>query len=164
VVTFPARATTPAISRLVRGAEEANRPPKDSGRPRIDGLRVLVVDDEEDALLLVSEVLAARGAEVHAVKSAREALETLAGIMPDVIVSDIGLPEEDGYSLIRKIRSLPSESGGRTPAVALTAYAREEDAHRAFAAGYQIHLAKPVEPVELATVVANLGGRSLDAG
>jgi CheY-like chemotaxis protein len=106
----------------------------------------------------------APGTEVHAVKSAREALETLAGIMPDVIVSDIGLPEEDGYSLIRKIRSLPSESGGRTPAVALTAYAREEDAHRAFAAGYQIHLAKPVEPVELATVVANLGGRSLDAG
>ncbi|HSU41807.1 MAG TPA: response regulator, partial [Polyangiaceae bacterium] len=73
-----------------------------------------------------------------------------------------GMPGEDGCSLIRKIRALPPERGGRTPAVALTAYAREEDAQRAFAAGYQLHLAKPVEPAQLANVVANLGGLSVE--
>ena len=72
------------------------------------------------------------------------------------------MPEMDGYALIRKIRALPPDAGGRTPAVALTAYARAEDAQRAFAAGFQMHVAKPIEPVELATVVANLGGRSMD--
>jgi PAS domain S-box-containing protein len=163
LVTLPARSVTPAISQLGGVEAAGDRSTKDRGLPRIDGLRVLVVDDEEDALLLVTQVLAAHGADVHGVASAREALDELAKVLPDVIVSDIGLPDEDGYSLIRRIRSLPSERGGRTPAVALTAYAREEDAHRAFAAGYQIHVAKPVEPAELATVIANLGGRSLEA-
>ena len=102
-----------------------------------------------------------QGAEVHLAASAREALEQLGTVKPDVVVSDIGMPETDGLSLIRKIRSLPTEQGGRTPAVALTAYARVDDAQRAFAAGYQRHVAKPVEAVQLATVVANLGGRSL---
>jgi PAS domain S-box-containing protein len=159
-VALPARSATPAIGRGT--SLSGDRASKTPVPPRIDGLRVLVVDDEEDALALVSQVLVAHGAEVHAVGSAREALEKVGSLLPDVIVSDIGLPEEDGYSLIKKIRSLPTERGGRTPAVALTAYAREEDAFRAFAAGYQIHVAKPVEPTELATVVANLGGRSLD--
>jgi PAS domain S-box-containing protein len=159
-VALPARSATPAIGRPTSPDDDPAS--KDAGLPRIDGLRVLVVDDEEDALALVSQVLAAHGAEVHAVASAREALDKVGSLLPDVIVSDIGLPEEDGYSLIRKIRSLPTERGGKTPAVALTAYAREEDADRAFAAGYQIHVAKPVEPTELATVVANLGGRSLE--
>jgi CheY-like chemotaxis protein len=77
-----------------------------------------------------------------------------------VIVSDIGMPGEDGYALIRKIRALPVDHGARTPALALTAYARAEDAQRAFAAGFQAHLTKPFEPAQLATVVANLGGRS----
>jgi CheY-like chemotaxis protein len=161
-VALPARTTASAISRLGRGASDGESPQQGAGLPRIDGLRVLVVDDEEDALALVSQVLVAHGAEVHAAVSAREALEKLVRLHPDVIVSDIGMPGEDGYSLIKRIRSLPSENGGRTPAVALTAYAQEEDAHRAFAAGYQIHVAKPIEPTQLATVVANLGGRSLE--
>jgi len=130
--------------------------------PRLDGLRLLVVDDEEDALDLIRTVLSEQGAEVHVATSAREALERFATVKPDVIVSDIGMPEADGLSFIRKIRSLSVEMGGRTPAIALTAYARREDAQRAFAAGYQMHVAKPAEPVQLVTVVANLGGRSLD--
>ncbi len=130
--------------------------------PRLDGLRLLVVDDEEDALDLVKTVLAEQGADVYVAASAREALERFAEIRPDVIVSDIGMPETDGLSFIRKIRALSAAQGGRTPAVALTAYARREDAQRAFAAGYQMHVAKPAEPVQLVTVVANLGGRSLE--
>jgi PAS domain S-box-containing protein len=161
-VRLPARWVAPAIGRP--RSLDGDQKPRNDGLPRIDGLRVLVVDDEEDALTLVSQVLASHGAEVHPVASAREALEVVGTLLPDVIVSDIGLPEEDGYSLIRKIRSLPTDRGGKTPAIALTAYAREEDRHRAFAAGYQIHVAKPVEPAELATVVANLGGRSLGLG
>jgi CheY-like chemotaxis protein len=133
-----------------------------AGAPRLDGLRIVVIDDEEDALVLVGETLRERGAEVHCVASPEDALDRVADVLPDVIVSDIGMPQMDGYSLIRKIRALPGERGGRTPAVALTAYARSEDAQRAFAAGFQMHVSKPVEPVELATVVANLGGRSLD--
>jgi CheY-like chemotaxis protein len=80
---------------------------------------------------------------------------------PDVIVSDIGMPEIDGYAFIRKVRSLPVTRGARTPAVALTAYARKEDAQRAFAAGYEMHLAKPVEPAKLVSTLANLAGLSL---
>ena len=79
---------------------------------------------------------------------------------PDVLVSDIGMPRMDGYALVRRIRALPPAQGGQTPAVALTAYARPEDAQRAFAAGFQMHVAKPIEPAHLASVVANLGGRS----
>jgi CheY-like chemotaxis protein len=89
-------------------------------------------------------------------------LAQLSVIRPDVVVSDIAMPRMDGYALIRKIRALPPSMGGRTPAVALTAYARSEDAKLAFAAGFQMHVAKPIEPAQLAIVVANLGGRSLD--
>jgi CheY-like chemotaxis protein len=124
---------------------------------------LLVVDDEEDALALVSRVLTVNGAQVHAANSAREALAMLGSLKPDVIVSDIGMPDEDGYSLVRKIRALPAEHGGKTPAIALTAYARAEDAERAFAAGYQLHISKPVDPAHLAAMVARVGGRKLDA-
>jgi CheY-like chemotaxis protein len=100
---------------------------------------------------------------VHVAGSACEALAKFARVRPDVVVSDIGMPEADGLSLIRKIRARPPDQGGRTPAVALTAYARAEDAQRAFAAGYHMHVTKPVEPMQLATIVASLGGRTLDA-
>jgi CheY-like chemotaxis protein len=80
---------------------------------------------------------------------------------PDVLLGDIGMPNEDGYSMIRRIRALPPEQGGRTPAAALTAFARAEDRTAALLAGYQMHLAKPVNPTELIAVVANLAGRSL---
>jgi CheY-like chemotaxis protein len=127
----------------------------------LDGLKLLVVDDEEDARMIVSEVLREHGAEVYWAASAQEGLEQLQSLRPDVILSDIGMPAMDGFALIRKIRSLSPELGGRTPAVALTAYARSEDAQQALAAGYQMHVAKPVEPALLATVVANLGGRNV---
>ncbi|MEI2582040.1 hybrid sensor histidine kinase/response regulator [Scytonema sp. PRP1] len=128
------------------------------GLPNLGGLRVLVVDDEPDARQLLSTVLLQHKAQVIAVSSAREALVALQKFQPDVLVSDIGMPQEDGYSLIRKVRALPGESG-RTPAVALTAYARAEDRTQALNAGFQLHVPKPVNPTELATVVANLAGR-----
>jgi PAS domain S-box-containing protein len=127
--------------------------------PRLNGLRILVVDDEEDARRLLVEVLASFGATVMAAKSASEALDAVRARRPDVLVSDIAMPEEDGYSLIRKVRSMSEERGGRTPAVAVTAYARLSDRVRALSAGFQSHLAKPFEPAELATVVASLTGR-----
>lgn len=129
---------------------------------RLEGLTVLVVDDEEDGLLLLEELLRDRGAKVAAVRSAHEALEALERVKPDVIVSDIGMPEVDGYALLRQIRALPVSRGGRTPAIALTAYARKEDAQRAFAAGFQMHVPKPADPMQVAAMVANLGGRTLE--
>jgi len=146
----------PASGEMERAASAVDRV------PRLDGLRLLVVDDEEDALDLLRTVLAEQGADVYVATSAREALERFAEVRPDVIVSDIGMPETDGLSFIRKIRALSPTQGGRTPAVALTAYARREDAKRAFAAGYQMHVAKPAEPIQIITVVANLAGRSLE--
>jgi CheY-like chemotaxis protein len=101
-------------------------------------------------------------AEVRPCASSAEALQTLDEWRPDVLVSDIGMPVEDGYELIRKIRAREPERGGLIPAVALTAYARDEDSQRAIDAGYQAHVPKPVEPGELATAVANLAGRRGD--
>ena len=162
VVRLPARSAVPAIrtTRSPSLADLAARAPKNG--PRLDGLSVLLVDDEQDALEVIGEVLRNHGAEVHLATSAERALNQLEHLRPDVILSDIGMPAMDGFALIRRIRALPAELGGRTPAAALTAYARTEDAQRAFAAGFQMHIAKPVEPTQLATVVANLGGRSLD--
>jgi PAS domain S-box-containing protein len=160
-VRLPARTPVPALGVASPGSAMEAAAALDADAPRLDGLRVVVVDDEEDALIVVGEALRERGAEVHCLASPSEAVAEVVAVRPDVIVSDIGMPQMDGYSLIRKIRALPTDHGGRTPAVALTAYARAEDAQRAFAAGYQMHLAKPVELARLATVVANLGGRSL---
>jgi PAS domain S-box-containing protein len=162
-IRLPARSVVPAISRAPRGTALPRGAARIEDAPRLDGLRLLVVDDEEDALRLVTEVLREQGAEVHVAMSAREALEMFGTVQPDVVVSDIGMPDADGLSLIRKIRARSPQQGGRTPAVALTAYARAEEAQRAFAAGFQMHIAKPVEPAHLATVVANLGGRTLDS-
>ncbi len=135
--------------------------------PSLLGIRVLVVDDEADTRDFLSIVLQQCQAEVKAVGSVREALEVIAQWRPDVLVSDIGMPNEDGYTLIRKVRSLErtgkiplSEQGAKIPAAALTAYARAEDRMRALQEGFQIHLPKPVEPAELATVVASLAGRT----
>jgi PAS domain S-box-containing protein len=128
---------------------------------RLAGLKVLVVDDEADTRDLVALMLKQDGAQVRAADSANEGLQALAEWKPDVIISDIGMPLEDGYTLIRKVRALPPEQGGHTPAAALTAYARREDRVKALAAGYQAHLPKPVEPEELVAVVASLAGRML---
>jgi PAS domain S-box-containing protein len=126
---------------------------------RLRDLRVLVVDDEPDARDLLGLMLTSHGAEVRACASAAEALKTLDEWRPDVLVSNIGMPVEDGYELMSKVRARGPEGGGSIPAIALTAYARSEDARRAYMAGYQAHVAKPVEPGELATVVASLAGR-----
>ena len=125
----------------------------------LDGLRVLLVDDEPEAREIISTVIGRTGAEVKACISASEALAKVTEWRPDVILSDIAMPEEDGYSFIGKVRSLPREKGGETPAAALSAYAREEDRKRALAAGYQMHIAKPIGASQLVTMVAKLAGR-----
>ena len=124
------------------------------------GVKMLVVDDEADTCDLLRSVLTQCGAEVTTAQSAAEALEIFGRVKPDVLISDIGMPGEDGYELMRKVRSLPKERGGRVPAVALTAYARAEDRLRALRAGYQMHVAKPIELAELVAIVASLAERS----
>lgn len=131
--------------------------------PSLDGLRLLIVDDELDFRELVTLMLGPYGAVVKTAASAGEALGYLENWKPDVLVADIGMRDEDGYGLIRKVRALSSEKGGSTPALALTAYTREEDRIRALSAGYQVHLAKPITGPELAAAVANLAGRTKQA-
>jgi PAS domain S-box-containing protein len=122
----------------------------------LQGLRVLVVDDEEDARVLIQTVLEKQGAEVSAVGSAREALDALETFKPDVLVSDIGMPDEDGYDLIRQMRSRSLARGGGIPAAAVSAYVGEDNRQRALASGFQLHVAKPVDPEELISVVRTL--------
>jgi CheY-like chemotaxis protein/nitrogen-specific signal transduction histidine kinase len=147
-------------SSLGRGrAPSASATTVKSDHPSLQGVTVLAVDDEPDARTLIKRVLEDCGARVFVADSARHGLEVLEREHPDVLISDIGMPEEDGYDLIRSVRKLDSAHGGRTPAAALSAFARPEDRTRALRAGYQTHLAKPVEPVELTAVVASLAMR-----
>ena len=132
------------------------------GLPSLQGLKVLVVDDEADTRELIGEVLRECGSEVITSRSAAEALEALQQHKPDILISDLGMPDEDGYSLISKIRALPTERGGQIPAAALTAYARAEDRMRVLRSGFQFHLPKPVDSAELVTVVASLAGRAYE--
>ena len=122
-------------------------------------LKILIVDDEADSRDLLKFVLSSKGAGVTTANSAAEALEIVSREKFDVIISDVGMPEEDGFSLIRKIRNLPAAQNGRTPAIALTAYARAEDRIQAIQSGFQIHITKPVNHAELIAVTANLAGR-----
>ena len=126
-----------------------------SGESPLAGIDVLVVDDENDAREWLVRVLADAGAQVRAARSAAEALDAFGHAPPDVLLSDIGMPEVDGYALIRRIRALPVGEGGRTPAVALTAFARADDRQRALNAGYQMHIGKPVDQDELIAAVAS---------
>lgn len=135
--------------------------PCDGTAPSLTGVRVVVVDDDPGVRELVTTVLAQGGSEVTPVASAAEGLAAVQQLRPHVLLSDIEMPEEDGYSLIRKVRALAPEQGGRTPALALTAYTRTEDRSRAFLAGFQMHLAKPVEPEELTAAVATLAAQTL---
>ncbi len=129
--------------------------------PTLEGVRVLVVDDEADTRDFITTVLAECGAEVKAVESAAKVLEAISQWQPDILVSDIGMPEEDGYSLLCKVRALESKRERQIPAVALTAYARVEDRIQALSAGFGQHVTKPVEPAELVAVIANLARQSL---
>jgi CheY-like chemotaxis protein len=126
--------------------------------PVIEGVRVLLVEDEPDARELLAELLASRGAQVDLVGSVAEAYARLDQRVPDVIVSDIGMPDVDGYQFARGLRLLPRERGGRTPLVALTAYTSPQDRRRAFDAGYDDHLSKPVDADELVRVLERLVG------
>ncbi len=127
--------------------------------PDLRGVRVLVVDDELDSRLLVKRLLEDRHATVLTAASTAEALIAIREQNPTVILSDIGMPEADGYTLIHQVRSLPAHQGGNLPAAALTAFARSEDRCRALASGFQIHLSKPIEPAELLAAVASLADR-----
>jgi CheY-like chemotaxis protein len=131
------------------------------GSNMLSGLRVMLVDDEPDVRELLTTVIEGAGANVIAVSSAQEAIEVLEQSQPDVLVSDIAMPQEDGYTLIRKVRDRETEQGGCLPAVALTAYVKEEDCQQAIKSGFQIHMSKPVDTNELVMAVANLAGRVL---
>jgi PAS domain S-box-containing protein len=130
-----------------------------AAHPSLTGLRVLVVDDEPDARDLMTMILSECEAQVKVAASADEAMSVLANWRPDVLISDIEMPEVDGYTLIRQLRARDAEYGGQVPAVALTAHARAEDRLRALQAGFQVHISKPVQPRELALAVAGLTGR-----
>ncbi len=157
VVHLPARAATDAVARPLTPVDRWVGATPQAGT-RLHGVSVLVVDDELDARDLVAEAFKEAGAVVHLAASAKEALSLIASQRPAILVSDIGMPHEDGYTLMRQLRALPPEEGGQMPAVALTAYARSRDAERAFDAGYQRHVSKPVDPLELVELVATLVG------
>jgi signal transduction histidine kinase/ActR/RegA family two-component response regulator len=126
------------------------------------GLTVLIVDDEPDARELVRSVLSEAGADVVLAASAAEGLACVQTHRPDLLVSDIGMPDRDGYQFIRSVRDLGSACGGRTPAIALTAFARSEDRTRAMLAGYQVHMSKPIEPQELVATISSLAANQGD--
>jgi signal transduction histidine kinase len=156
-VALPVRAAFPAIP----GLETAPPPAATDGTwdaVLLAGVRVLVVEDDEDTRELLVRALERGGAQVEEAGSVAEALAALDCRLPDVLVSDIGMPGEDGYSLIRKLRA--RERGAELPAAALTAYARNEDRVQALQAGFNAHIAKPVDPTELVQIVARLAGRA----
>ncbi|HEX8773230.1 MAG TPA: hybrid sensor histidine kinase/response regulator [Pyrinomonadaceae bacterium] len=150
------RSEAEAVAQRAVAVEDRERPAE---LVKLDGVRVLVVDDESDARDLLVTILTQRGAEVAAVSTAAAALEQLRLAKPHLIVSDVEMPNEDGYSLIRKVRAFEGGLGERIPAIALTAHARSSDRLRALSAGYQMHIPKPVEPAELVIAISNLINR-----
>jgi two-component system CheB/CheR fusion protein len=128
---------------------------------QLDGLSVLVVDDDPDVRDALAGVLERCGASVRAAAAVGEAMNALREAVPDVLVSDLGMPGDDGYELMRQVRMLPSDAGGALPALAVSAYARESDRRKALAAGFRVHLAKPVAPAELVDQVARAAGRAI---
>ena len=166
--TFTVKIPLVEKAREAEGYEQAGgeiplAPKHSDTAPSLKGLQVLVVDDEVDTREWIVTILKQSGAEAKAVGSVGEALEALENFKPDVLVSDIGMPGEDGYTLIRKIRQLEPETGGRIPAVALTGYARVEDYRAALAAGFQLHVAKPIRAAELIAVIASLATMSKES-
>jgi CheY-like chemotaxis protein/anti-sigma regulatory factor (Ser/Thr protein kinase) len=166
-VTLPVRAaqadrrqSTPALKSVP--LPEASYAAAES--PDLRGIRVLVVDDDLEARELLEAIMRSAGAEATTAPSAARALEILERNRPDLIICDIAMPDGDGYSLIQKLRSRTDAEGGRIPAVALTAYARNEDRKRSLLAGFQGHIAKPAEPTELLALIGSLVGRTGIAG
>jgi signal transduction histidine kinase/ActR/RegA family two-component response regulator len=138
----------------------AEAPVAASGTTRLDGRRVLVVDDDEDTAHTLDVLLTVHGAEVRTASSARDGIALVDGWLPDVVLSDLGMPGEDGFALLERLRALPPERGGNVPVVALTAFARIEDRVRVLASGFAMHVVKPVDPAELIGVVASLVQRA----
>ena len=124
----------------------------------LEDVRVLVVDDDDDSRDLVGAILAHQGILTRSVRSARAALQALETFRPQVLVSDIAMPEEDGYSLIRRVRALSAEEGGAIPAIALSAFQTDGDRKKALDAGFTLHLAKPVYPAVLLQAVISVAG------
>ena len=161
--TFTVR--IPVLS--ARTADEAERrarevTPGTVREIRLDGIRIVLVEDDDDVRELLGMILEMAGAKVAAAASVRAALDALGTVRPHVIVSDVGMPNEDGFALMRQVRARAADSGGNTPAIALTGYTRPEDRARLLAAGFQTHVRKPVEPDEILAAIASLlaiGGR-----
>ncbi|MEH1925198.1 PAS domain S-box protein [Nostoc sp.] len=145
-------------SELRVSSGEPSQPELSNDETLLTGVQILLVDDQADVREFFSFVLEQYGATVTAVESADEALQTLVQSSPDILLSDIGMPLMDGYMLLREVRKLPPEQGGQIPAIALTAYAGEINYNQAMSAGFQKHLPKPVDPVDLATAIVNLIG------
>jgi CheY-like chemotaxis protein len=127
--------------------------------PDLHGIRVLAVDDDADASGMLRDILQAAGADVEIASSAQQTLDVIGGILPDVLVADIGMPKMDGFELIERIRTNTNAAVRNIPAAALTAYARSEDRIRALRSGFQVHLSKPIDPAELMSTVAKLAKR-----
>ncbi|HEU0035135.1 MAG TPA: response regulator [Kofleriaceae bacterium] len=157
--TFTVRLPLAAVRTAQQAVVAPASPTTFEPAPQLRGLRVIAVDDERDANELLHAVLATSGVEVTTATSAAQVLELLPRIRPDVLISDIGMPDVDGYDLIQQVRRLPADDGGRVPAVALTAYARSQDRARAFLAGFDVYLTKPIDPAELTALLVNLAGR-----
>ena len=155
VVQLPLRAAKTQAEELPHPLGGVFALPIDREAMNLGGVKVLIVDDEPDARELVQRFLSECGANPALAASAVEAQQVLASFAPDVIISDIGMPEQDGYEFMRAVR----DRGDQTPAIALTAFARSEDRIRSIQSGYQMHLPKPVEPAELVAIVASLAGR-----
>ncbi|HJP94685.1 MAG TPA: PAS domain S-box protein [Pyrinomonadaceae bacterium] len=160
-VKLPLQAVAPQAA-LVEAQRDSQAPNGTDRRPNLAGVKVLAVDDSGDTRELIKVLLETCGAKVTTASSVREALDVFTGWQPEVLICDIGMPEEDGYGLIKTIRQLPAERGGDIPAIALTGYVRVEDRMRALEAGYQIFVPKPIEATELCTIIATLVDHGVD--
>jgi signal transduction histidine kinase len=161
-VTLPLAAaeSVEAIEETVPAGREGNGLPEGFSKV-LDGLRILVVDDEADSRELVTAILTRCGSKVKCCESTAEALQVFREWGPDLVISDIGMPNEDGYALITKLRKLRLKRAKEVPAIALTAYATDDDRTRALSAGFQVHVAKPIEPEELVRSIAGAAGRKI---
>jgi signal transduction histidine kinase/DNA-binding response OmpR family regulator len=158
-IEIPARslpAVTPRAGAVDLAEDERSTPLEGATDARLENLKVLVVDDEEDARSLVDEILSESGATVRCAATAAEAFDLIARFHPDVLVSDVGMPEVDGFEFMERVRRLPLDAGGGTPAIALSAYGRSEDLKRAMAVGFRMHVMKPVDPGALVSAVASV--------
>jgi len=142
-----------------RRKESERRRNLGGNKVRLDGVHVLLVEDDDDSRRLLGTMLKQHGADVTAAASVADALTLFSEKVPDVLVSDIGMPEQDGYEFIRKIRAFPVDRGGLTPAIALTGYATRKDRERSLSAGFDDHIAKPIEQRQLVTAIAGLVGK-----